>query len=85
MISGSTTLGEVRRSLLGLREIDPILGMVRLGRMLRIRFLWTHTGEELPDSAVMAEFRQLAALGLARLVIDDQGGGIPVRTPEMVT
>lgn len=85
LVPGHLTLAEVRQLTLESGNLDTVLGLVRIDRTVRVRFLWARSGEEFDDSSRMSEFRQLASIGLARVVIDDGGGGVRAVRPESVS
>lgn len=82
MIPDSMSLREARQHMLENPALDDVLGMIQLGRTVRIRFLLTATGSELPDGELWGNFRLMTARGEAHISIDDRGGGLRQRTPE---
>lgn len=83
-LPGDTTLAEARRWF----ELDPETERVQVltPRLIRVRFVRTSDEKDLPDSMTLDQFRMLANLEQARIVIDDPQGGTPARlkTPELV-
>lgn len=45
---------------------------------LRIRFVWSETNDEVPDTMTLGEFQRLSKANLTHIAIDDLGGGMPV-------
>lgn len=84
MLNPDDTLGEVRKQLLRLASIDPLLGEVKLGRQFQIKFVWTADNTEFSDDYRYGDFQTLCILKIAKLVIDDLGGGLRMTSLEPV-
>lgn len=83
--SPDTPLSEVRQLMLEHPAMDDTLGLVRLGRQVRVRFVWASNGKEFPDETQWGVFHKLNCIGAATIVIDDLGGGLRMGSPELVT
>lgn len=82
MMDGNMTLAEARQAMLESEAMDPVLGMIKIYRSVRVRFVSLPDEVELPDDMLLSEFRDLCSRNEAKLVVDDKGGGLSVRAPE---
>ncbi len=85
-LNDHSTLADLRIEILNSEFIDPIISLVKITRIISVRFLSKPSGDELPDEMKLVEFRVLVAMHKASIVIDDNGGGRKVtpRLPELV-
>ena len=81
-VSDNTTVGECRQ--LGLKQlVESLGGRIKLGRFLRIRFVYNRNGlPDVPDEMTLGEFRRLTEQGKTSIIIDDEGGGMTVKSPK---
>lgn len=85
MLPATTTIGAAR--LLSAEQlIEGLGGYIKLGRFLRVRFVHNRRGfPDVPDDMTLGEFRERAALGMTKIIIDDEGGGgVKAKSPELV-
>lgn len=81
-ISAHTTVGLVRQ-MAGELLVEAIGGFIKLGRFMRIRFVYNRNGlPDVPDEMTLGEFRRLTEEGRATIIIDDQEGGFKVKSPK---
>lgn len=81
MIPNDATLALARMLIADSEHMDPILGLIKIGRGARIMFC-SDIGVEYPENYPWGSFRDLCNLGLAKIVIDDRGGGLGAQAPQ---
>lgn len=75
VVPGDTTLG-VLKGHFDNGEIAASLRSQSRSGQVRLRFVQSSDGQELPDGMTIAEFRKLAEEGEAHLSVDDGSGGV---------
>lgn len=75
-INDQMTLREARLHMLESPNMDPILGLVKINRRVRVRFIFRPDGTEFDDGTTVGEFKSYAVVGEAYIVIDDGEGGV---------
>lgn len=84
-LSPDLSLSDVRQLILEHESMDDVLGLVRLGRQVQVRFVWVNDEEEFPDETRWGLFHELTCVDRAKIVIDDLGGGLRIGSPELVS
>ena len=78
-VPSDLTIAEVRAHMATLDEFRELRVHLKKGRELRVRFIRTRDESEFADDTPWGVFRTFCNTHKAKIVIDDQSGGIRVR------